>query len=341
MNKWIFFLITLIIICIIVAPILKVASRTGKATGKEIIKLGTLAPKESDWGKMLNRMNAALIRESGGQLQFKLYFGFGEEDLIKRCDAVSLTATGLGRVLPASFIFQLPMLFSTYEELDCVRSELTPEFSKMFDAEGYVLLGWGDLGFIYLFSKKTIKTQTDLKETRFWAWDIDRITQKFASESGKNPVTLPIRSVLLALKNGDIQTVYTSPYACIVLQWHTEVKYMSNLRLAAGVGATIISKKRYDKLSSKHQDLLRKIMQKYHEPLVTTIREKNDESIGVLKEEGIEVIDVLNGEKEKWLQVAKQVQDHFAQDNFAGQLYKKELLDKVRSLLAKYRKDKR
>ncbi|MBC8236548.1 TRAP transporter substrate-binding protein DctP [bacterium] len=339
MNKWIFFLITLIIICIIVAPILKVASRTGKATGKEIIKLGTLAPKESDWGKMLQLMSAELIEESGEQLQFKLQFGRDEEDLTKprrQFDVVSLTATGLGQVLRASFIFQLPMLFKTYDELDCVRSELTPEFSKMFDAEGYVLLGWGDLGFINLFSKKPIKTQADLKETRLWVWDIDQITQKFASESGKTPITLPIRSVRLALKNGDIQTVYTSPYGCIALGWHPEVKYMSDLRLAAGVGATIISKKRYDKLSDKHQDLLRKIAKKYHEPLVTTIREKNNESIGILERKYIEVIHVPHTEEEKWLQVAKQVQDHFA-----GQLYKKELLDKVRSLLAKYRKDER
>jgi len=338
MNKWTFFLITLVmIICVIVA---------GKATGEEIIKLGTLATESSDWGKMLKRMNAALIRESGGQLQFKLYFRFDEGALIdlmrkRQCDAVSLTATGLGQVLQASFIFQLPMLFSTYEELDCVRSELTPEFSKMFDAEGYVLLGWGDLGFIYLFSKKPIETWADLKETRLWVWNLDPIAEEFAIKAGIKPVTLPINSVRLALKNGDIQTVYTSPYACIMLQWHTEVKYMSDLRLAAGVGATIISKERYDKLSNKHQDLLRKITQKYHEPLITTIRKKNVESIGVLKGEGIEVIDVPDGERKKWLQVAKQVQDHFAQDDFAGRLYKKELLDKVRSLLAKYRKDKR
>ena len=228
MNKWIFFLITLMIImCFIVA---------GKATDKETIKikLGTLATAESAWGKIFKRMNAELMEKSDGQLRFILYFGQDEGDLIDkmrkgRCHAVSLTATGLGQVLSESFIFQLPMLFETYDELDYVRRELTPQFSKMFDDKGYVLLGWGDLGFIYLFSKKSIKTWADLKNTRLWVWNIDPITKDFVIEAGITPVTRPIQSVLPSLENDDIQTVYAPPHACIALGWHTQVEYMSDL----------------------------------------------------------------------------------------------------------------
>jgi TRAP-type C4-dicarboxylate transport system substrate-binding protein len=106
---------------------------------------------------------------------------------------------------------------------------------------------------------------------------------------------------------------------------------MSDLRLAAGIGATIISKKQYDKLPDEHKDLLREITRKYHEQLANTVREKNEESIGVLREEGIEVIHVPLVERERWSGVARQVQDQFA-----GRLYPRELLDEVRNLLNEY-----
>ena len=409
MNKWIFLLVALIIICFIVE---------GKATDKEIIKikLGTFAPPASDWGKILNQMKKELMTKSDGQLQFNIRH-LDEGDVIERMkkgqlDAASLTATGLGHILKASFIFQLPMLFDTYDELDYVRDKLSPEFSKMFKDKRYVLLGWGDLGFIHLFSKECIVTQNDLKKKRNWAWSIDPIGKKFVSECGREAILLPIGKVKSALENNDIQTVYTSPYACLIFQWHTELNYMSDLRLAAGVGATIISKRKYDRLSSEHQRLLQKVAEQYHEELVEIIRDKNEESIGVLqglpfsielrhqinldednisrnlrqafenngislpqnvtvsieekdsewlitdkngekicfvrKEEsklniyqGIMIIDVPPQEKDKWFQVAKSVQSGFAGDQ-PGNLYKKELLDKVRSLLKEYRsKNKR
>jgi TRAP-type C4-dicarboxylate transport system substrate-binding protein len=106
---------------------------------------------------------------------------------------------------------------------------------------------------------------------------------------------------------------------------------MSDLRLAAGIGATIINKRKYDRLSDEHKDLLRDITQKYHEKLVGTIREENEESIGVLREEGIEVIHVPLVERERWSGVARQVHDQFA-----GRLYPRKLLDEVRNLLNEY-----
>jgi TRAP-type C4-dicarboxylate transport system substrate-binding protein len=327
MSKRMPFSFTLMILCFLMA---------GQATGETIIKLGMLATKESDWGIIFQRMNEELREKSQGQLQFRFFWGRDEEQLIRRtemgqCDAVSLTATGLGQILEEFLIFQLPMLFSTYEELDHIRRELTAEFSKRLEGKGYVFLGWGDLGFIRLLSKTPIRTQDDLQKTRFWAWDIDPIGQAFASASGREPIVLPIQSVKSSLEEDYIQTVYASPLACIMFQWHTQVEYISDLRLAAGIGATIISKRQYDKLSGKHKDLLREIAEKYHQQLVETIREENKKSISTLEGQGIEVIDVPQQEREKWREVARQVRERFV-----GDLYEEELLDKVRRLLDEY-----
>ncbi len=315
---------------------------SGEVICQESIRLGTLATEESDWGIMLKEMNAELIKATDGRLRFALMFAMEEKrqiDLMRKgqFDAVSLTAIGLGQVLEELFIFELPMLILTYDELDFVRTELTPEFSRRFAERNYILLGWGDLGFTYLFSKQPIRTQTDLKRTRFWACDIDPIAEAFAAESGKDPVLAPIGNVLSLLKSNEIETVYASPYACLALQWHVHVKYMSDLILAPGVGATIMRKKRHDSLPEQDRKLLQDISERHHQRLIQRIRQRNVESVDVLKEGGIEVIPIPLREKQKWNSVALRVQNKFAAE---GKFFPKELLERVRGLLEEYRRTK-
>jgi TRAP-type C4-dicarboxylate transport system substrate-binding protein len=331
MKKWHLCFIVLIFICFVITQV---------SIGKTVITVSTMAPRESIWGQVFIEINAELIKESDGQLELRPFFGRSEQqsvELIKtgRSDAVSLTGSGLGNILPEAFIFPLPLLFSTYEELDYVRGKLAQRFEQLLEKKGYVLLGWGDFGFIYLFSKIPIRTQTDLRETLFWAWDLDPVAKEFVSASGGEPVVLAIQTVLSSLKEDQVQTVYNSPLACIALGWHTQVKYMSDFPLAAGIGATIISKRKYDGLSDKHQRLLREITRRHHEQLIRAARSNSEKSIDALKEQGIEVIPIPPGEREKWSQVARQVQDHFAGKG-KDKLYGEELLDEVRSLLSEY-----
>ncbi|MCH7679553.1 TRAP transporter substrate-binding protein DctP [candidate division KSB1 bacterium] len=313
------------------------ATATAQTLDPEIIKWGTLATEASDWGQVLKQMNAELVKQSGGTLVIRFYFGRDEQDLVsllnnKQSDAVSMTTVGLGQVLPEIAVLQMPMLFSEYEEWDYVKENLTAEFVKRFDKAGYTFLGWADLGFIYLFSKERIRTQSDLQKTKVWAWTLDPLAKAIALAAGREPVLLPIESVLSALINGDVQTVYGPPLGCLVYQWHTQVKYMTDLRLNVGIGAAIMDKGRFERLSKEHQDLLLKIAKKYHEQLVDRIRQSNEESLRVLKQRGLQVTSVPHIEERKWRQVFVRIQNQFV-----GQLYEKDLLDQIRNLVKQYR----
>jgi len=316
------------------------ATATAQTVDKEIIKWGTLATEASDWGQVLKQMNAELVKQSGGKLKIRFYFGRDEQDLVsllnnKQSDVASMTTVGLGQVLPEIAALQMPMLFSEYEEWDYVKENLTEEFVKRFDKAGYTFLGWADLGFIYLFSKERIRTQSDLQKSKIWAWTLDPLAKAIALAAGREPVLLPIESVLTALINGNVQTVYAPPLGCLVYQWHTQVKYMTDLRLNVGIGAAIMNKGRFERLSKEHRDLLQRIAKKYHERLVKRIRESNEESLRVLKQRGLQVTSVPRIEERKWRQVFVRVQNQFV-----GQLYEKELLDQIRNLVKQHRNQK-
>ena len=319
MNRRIFSFIVSLFICFVF---------TGNIAGQEIITLGIMAPEGSDWGRVLSEMNRELMERSENQLRFQIYWNQSEKNF-KNFDAASLTGCALGRDLISEiFVLQLPMLFSNYAELDCVRSKLTPRFEQGLAEEGYVLLGWAEFGFIHLFSKEPIKTHTDLHGKQVWAWTIDPIGKEFICQSGQEPVVLSIETALDSLRESIIDTVYISPLACIQLGWHTEVRYMADFRLSAGIGATIISQRRYDELSPEHKNILKEVTQEYHRQLIETIREENKKAIDTLEQYGIEVIQVPTVEKKQWDKAATNVQSHFV-----GDLYEKDLLDEVRKLL--------
>ena len=286
-------------------------------------------------------MNAELVKQSGGKLKIRFYFGRDEQDLVsllnnKQSDVASMTTVGLGQVLPEIAALQMPMLFSEYEEWDYVKENLTEEFAGRFEKSGYKFLGWADLGFVYLFSKQRLRTHSDLQKSTVWAWTLDPVAKSIASAAGREPVLLPIESVLTALANGTVQTVYAPPLGCIVYQWHTQVKYMTDLRLNVGIGATIMDKGRFERLSKEHRELLQKLARKYHEQLVNRIRESNEESLQVLKQRGLEVISVPHIEERKWHQVFVRLQNQFV-----GQFYERELLDKIRNQVKEYRRKRK
>ena len=327
MKRWFFILLIILIVC---------PANEAQKLSVEIIKAGTLAPEGSDWSVIFKQMNDELIERSKNRLQFRFFYGRDEKELVEllknqQIDAALISSAALGTIESEIFALQLPLLFAEYAEFEYVRKKLSSYFSELFENEGYVMLGWGDMGFIYLFSKEPVKTQTDLQKLQFWAYEIDPISQAFSSAAGREPVLLPVHSVLPSLVKGDLQAIYAPPLGCITLQWFTQVIYMTDLKLAFGLGCTLMNQSRFNKLAAKDKKLLLEITTKYHEKLNVIIRQKNQESMQILTDRGMKIVQVPRREEQKWIRIADRVQKQFI-----GDLYPKALLDRIKRLKLEY-----
>ena len=56
--------------------------------------------------------------------------------------AYGLARAGVTDIL----LFQLPGLFTNWAKLDSARDALKDEFAHRFEAKGFTILGWGDVG---------------------------------------------------------------------------------------------------------------------------------------------------------------------------------------------------
>ena len=330
--------VVLLILGILCLPMVTLAA--------ESIKFATLAPKGSTWMNNFDAMAREIRSKTDGELRIRFYPNGvqGDEiDVVRKMragllHAGAMTATGLGEIQKEVLIFQLPRMFKTYAELDYVRDYLYEDLDKAFMDAGYVLLGMGDLGHYYIFSNQPIRTIADLQSSsvKMWVRTTDKIGLEFYKNAGVATVPGEVTQVMASLYSGRINAVAVSPYVTVALQWYDKFKYMTNLPVSVGVGATVMTKEKFDQLSPNQQKMLREIAKAYQSELIQSIRKDNDRSLEALqKKAGIEVVEFEEDSQKAWDTIA--VETHNA---LVGEIYSQTFLDKINALLQEYRKGK-
>jgi len=259
------------------------------------IKFATVAPEGSTWIKIMRDYDKAVRTATGGRAGFKIYPGAvagDEKDVIRKIrlnqyHAGGFTGVGLGEIAKSVRILDSPFLFKSYDEIDFIRDKFDTDFRKAFEEGGFVLLGWAEVGFVYIYSDRPVAGPADLKATKMWMWEGDPIAQAAFQAIGISPIQLSLTDVMTSLQTGMINTVYNAPYALVALQWFTRVKYVMSEPLAISNGAVVMSKKLFDSMPKDIQDALLTNGRKYFRDLTLASRKENADAIETLKKNGI------------------------------------------------------
>ena len=319
---------------------------SSRAQAQTIIKVATLAPEGSAWMNLFHEWGRNVEAHSAGKLKIKFYAGGvagDERDAVRKMrlgqlSGAVVTAIGLGLIQSEVRVLELPMLIKNYAELDYVRDAMSAEFSKKFAEKGYVLLGWGDVGPVHIFSNTPIKSKADLNQTKMWAWTDDPLVKAMFKQLGSNGVPLGVPDVLTSLQTGLINACYGSPLSMVALQWYTKVKYMTSLQLSQAIGATVMSKEVFDALSPDLQKILVDDSKAMESKLLKTIRSDNDKSLASMKSSGIQVIETPPAMVKEFEDQAMTLRPLLEKDPV---VYTHDFRTRVEKLLADYRAKKK
>ncbi len=246
-------------------------------------RLASLAPQDSEWGRLLQEMAATVRRETQGKVRFKLFLGgkLGDEArVIKKLgrglDGAFFTGRGMGGLLSAFRVLELPFLIETYEEADKAREALWPDLVAAFEADTpFVLLAPGETGMVYLFGKTAIGDVESLRRSRLWVWEGDEVASETFKVFGVSPQPLDILTVVQQLKSGGIDTVYNSPAGAVALGWTGDLAYVSGRSFAYASGGLTMTKKAWAKIPAQHQATVRRIAQAYGRKIIERARADN------------------------------------------------------------------
>ena len=304
------------------------------------LKLATLAPENSSLTRIFEEMHLDVNRETGGKVGFKLFAGAvmgDEEDVLRKLRAgvihgAALTAPALTDINPDLRAFLIPFMFNDTREVDYVLERMDKTLKRKFEEKGYVVLGWPELGFLYFMSSSPVAAIEDLKGRRVWAKANAPMSQALIDRIGVSTVAIGVPDVLMGLQTRLVDVVYNSPYYALATQWHTQVKYITDLPLTYIGGALIVNGKAFGAIPGPLQGKVREVCSRHVKRLVDRTRKDNDEAMELILKRGVQRVRPTPEQ----VHAFKALSDAAMKDLGPGQL-PPEATETVRKLLAEVR----
>ena len=283
------------------------------ANATTVLKIGTVAPPNSPWARGLKQWAAHVAADTNDELQLDfLWNGQAGDDVLMvqkmrsgQLDGAAVTATGLAQTgVTDILLFQLPGLFTSWQKLDAARDATKDEFSKLFEAKGFTILNWGDVG-----AAKTmtigfqIRHPADLQGKLPVTLNGDVIAPKyFAAIGGIAPKQLTVMEILPALSNGTINMLTAPPLAAEQLQWGSRITDICSDTVAFVTGAMMMSSSRLQALPAKLRDAFMTRAQEDNGKVNTAIRNLDAQSFARMKSTKT-VYALTEAEKLEWKEV--------------------------------------
>ena len=280
-------------------------------------KIATLSPDGSMWVKKMVEGAGQVAKKTQNRVSFKFYPSgrMGNDKMVLKKIKIgqlhggAVVTGSLSQLFPANQIYAQPMKFKTLDEIDYVRKHMDDFIINGLEEKGFVTFGLIGGGFSYIMSKNPINTVQDLRQQKVWIPDNDTISKDAIKAFGINPIPLPIADVRISLQSGLINTVATSPMGAIVLQWHTQIKYVTQMPLIYLHAVLAIDKKKFMKVAEADRQIVKQIMTRVSKEIQAQNRIDDEKNIAVLKKRGITFLSPPADAAREWKRIGKNASD--------------------------------
>lgn len=307
-------------------------------------KMATLSPDGSFWMQKMREGANEVYEKTGHAVEFKFYPGgvMGDDQVVLKkirlgqLHGGAVVAGSLAGVYPENQVYNLPVVFKSYEEVDYVRQMMDSVIKKGFEEKGFVILGIAEGGFAYIMSQEPVRSVGDLTKQKMWIPDNDSTSLETVRAFGVSPIPLSIADVRAGLQTGLINTVTTSPIGAVALQWHTQIKYLTDTPLLYVYAVLAVDRDTFYKLPPAQQESVRDIMGRAFGEIDKQNRIDNGKALEALKNQGIVFIKPPDDMKAEWQEKANAVAERLIEN---GKLTR-EIVTQFQAHLATYRKGK-
>ncbi len=303
------------------------------------LKFATIAPRGTVYHQALLTMGDTWRKSAPADASFTAFpdgSQGGETDFVRRMrigqlSGAFMSATGLAEIEPSAAALQfMPLIFQSWDDIDAVREKLRSLIEQRFLSKGYIVLYWGDVGWVRFFAKESAVHPDDFKRLKMFTWTGNTTQMELMQTLGYKPVALETADILPGLQTGLIDSVPVTAEWALAAQIDGIATHMLDIRWVPIAAATVVTRKAWDGLDVAEQQALRQGA----EQAATLIREQREKldrgSVEAMKQRGL-VVHTLTPELEaEWHQLMEPVYS-----KIRGRMVPDDVFDIVRDTLAK------
>lgn len=310
-------------------------------THATVIKIATLSPDGTAWMKKMRQAAKEITKRTDKRVKIKFYPGgvMGDEKAILRkmrinqLQGAAITSGALTPFYKDTSLYGMPFLFSSQGELLYVRKHMDKLIVQGLEKKGMISFGLAESGFVSLLSKHPILSIHDLKKEKFWIPD-NASARNTVKSFALKPIPLPFGDVLSGLQTNLINAIASSPIAAIALQWHTQVKYLTDMPALYTWATLVISKKTMNKLNKKDNSTVHSILEQAFKEIDKENQADNKAALAALKNQGIKFIKPSKEQHAEWKSIALKGNETLIKSGYNS----KEMYKLVKKHIADYQK---
>ena len=306
------------------------------------IKIATLVPQNTAWGAKIEAGREEIATRTDGRVKLKIYYGGVQGHAAKVKQRIRFGQLHGGDFTPTDFqdsmpnlnIYGLPFIFDSVEEVNYVRHHMDELLAEGFAEEGFVTFGFaGD--FAIVLSNEPVRGLADLRGKQIWLPEGDNISDRAMKKLQLVPNSKPISDVITGLRTGLFDVVAAPPAAAVALQWHTSVKYFTDMPVLYAMSFMAIDTKVFNKLDPEDQAVLSEVLTRIYKEINDNSPADAANAKDALANSGIESVEPNGEELERIRAVMAENNREMARQG----LFSEELLRKLQEHIEEFRSE--
>ncbi|MDR2542490.1 MAG: TRAP transporter substrate-binding protein DctP [Treponema sp.] len=271
------------------------------------IRFASPLPRNSEWGRALDRLAAEWQQASNNQIQVVVSHDGREGSELRMLSSLSsnsiqvgiFTSAGISEICPAVINLSIPFLIGNEAEFDLVLREILPVLETRVK-DDFIILAWSKGGWVYLFSREQILSPADLRRQRIASSpELTEMNAVFRG-MGFNLIDTDITAIGQRLASGAVNTIYLIPSAVAPMQLHRSLNHMMELPIAPIMGAIVINRVTWNRISPAHQQQLLRITRRIAGEFDESVTRTEANALASMSRSGLSVNTLTQAQQDLW-----------------------------------------
>jgi TRAP-type C4-dicarboxylate transport system substrate-binding protein len=284
------------------------AQRGGRAQETIEIRLASPLPRNSDWGRILDRIAADWARVTNNEVRVRIiHDGLegSESKMLSSLNADNIqaalfTSAGLAEICPAVMTLSVPFLIRNNAELDLILQEALPVFEDHMSRTNFVAICWSKGGWVNIFSKETVFVPDDLRRQRLGSnSELKDINTAFRT-LGFQVVETDLVEFGTRLASNVINATYLIPEAIAPMGMHRTLTNMLDMPIAPILGAIVMNRVTWNKLGAERQRELVNVTRRFITDFEATMLKTSANAMTAMQRDGLKINRPSQAQEELW-----------------------------------------